>query len=142
MEEVQEYHRLRWNLNVSLRDSGLEPRSFDLINSRCIAEGILHNRWTSYVEELRKLLKPGGYLQMVEIQYQFQSNAGRSIPHLTMWNEEYKNVLNSDAQPDYRRNPRAGRSLEVWLRRAGFEGVQCRNLELPVGGWKAGERIV
>lgn len=46
----------------------LRRETFDLINSRLLAEGINSERWPSFVRELKQMLKPGGWLQMVELQ--------------------------------------------------------------------------
>ncbi|KAK0775565.1 hypothetical protein LTR59_001137 [Friedmanniomyces endolithicus] len=92
---LQEFEKKRWNLNAPFRTdtstSRLRREQFDLINSRFLAEGINTNRWRSYIRELKELLKPGGWLQMVELELVFQSDNGRLAPNasepLHVWSQ-------------------------------------------------------
>lgn len=57
---------------------------FDLINSRLVAGGINSERWTGYIRDILRCLRPGGWVQMVEIDFNAQSDNGAladSKPH-------------------------------------------------------------
>ena len=130
----------RWNLNASFRDDRsedrLRPESFDLINSRYLAEGINASRWQSYVRELKQLLKPGGWLQMVEIQFPFQSSSGL-LPvdsFLGRWWQWYSWALQS-----MDKNIRIGRELGQLLTAQNFQHIRSVTRDLPVGGWDEGQ---
>ncbi|POR36202.1 Uncharacterized protein TPAR_03611 [Tolypocladium paradoxum] len=49
---------------------------FDVVNSQLMAGGIHANRWGSYVRDIFRVLKPGGWCQMVEIYFNAQSDNG------------------------------------------------------------------
>lgn len=139
IDPVQEYVKKRWNLNASFRDDRsedrLRPESFDLINSRYLAEGINTDRWPSYVRELRHLLKPGGWLQMVEIQFPFQSASGL-LPDescLTQWWQWYSWALHRMGK-----NVRIGRELGQLLTAQGFQHVRPVSRDVPIGDWDPG----
>lgn len=133
-DAVQEFVKVRWNLNASLRGSGLRRQSFDLINSRFLAEGIDRQRWSSYIAELRALLKPGGWLQMVEAHLIFQSDTGRPKPNLEAWWTYYKRAMES-----INRDPGIAPHLQRSMAGAGFANVVQKAFDVPIGGWKPGE---
>ncbi len=49
---------------------------FDLVNSRLVAGGINSERWTGYIRDILRCLRPGGWVQMVEIDFNAQSDNG------------------------------------------------------------------
>lgn len=111
----------------------LRPESFDLIHSRCLAEGIDVDRWPEYIQELKLLLKPGGWLQMAELEFPFQSDAGL-LPDtscLTQWWQLYAEMLQQ-----MNKNARAGRDLEMFFRNKDFQSVHMHLFELPIGSWR------
>lgn len=75
-EGIEEYIKTRFNMNAPFREERtgvLRPEKFHLINSRLLADGINASRWATYVKDLKAVLCPGGWLQMVEIHPLFQS---------------------------------------------------------------------
>lgn len=136
---VQEYEKKRWNLNARFRDdrgsNQLRPESFDLINSRLLAEGINASRWSSYVRELKQMLKPGGWLQMVELEPLIQSSAGllNENSHLTRWWQCYSSTMQRMGK-----NPRIGRELRQYLQTEGFTHLHGGTIDLPIGSWRSG----
>lgn len=133
-QDVPEFEMLRWNLNETL--SRIRPRletGFDLINSRFLADGVNTDRWPSLVRECWRLLAPGGWLQMVEPVWQFQSDIGEVLPCLEAWWNHY-----SDALRLMRKEARVGRSLFGHLRVAGFQSIQFEDNNIPAAGWRDG----
>lgn len=55
------------------RTGCLRPEKFHLVNSRLLIDGINTNRWAAFVKDLKAVLCPGGWLQMVEVHPLFQS---------------------------------------------------------------------
>ncbi|KAI1437183.1 hypothetical protein GGR50DRAFT_117982 [Xylaria sp. CBS 124048] len=49
---------------------------FDIINSRLVAGGINRDRWAGYLRDIFESLRPGGWVQMVEIDFNAQSDNG------------------------------------------------------------------
>ena len=138
-EGIQEYVKKRWNLNARFRDdqsdNQLRPESFELINSRLLADGINSIRWQSYIRELKYMLKPGGWLQMVEIEPLIQSSTGRldDNSHLTRWWQWYSSMMHR-----MDKNPRIGRELRQRMETEGFSHVQSGSIDLAIGSWRSG----
>lgn len=49
---------------------------FDLVHSREMAGGINAARWPGYMADIFRVLRPGGWCQMVETYYNAQSDNG------------------------------------------------------------------
>ncbi len=49
---------------------------FDLVHSQLMAAGIHANRWERYMADILRVLRPGGWCQMVEIYFNAQSDNG------------------------------------------------------------------
>jgi hypothetical protein len=122
-----------YDLNEPLTDE-YEVNSYDLIHSRFIGPGIHKNRWPSYVRDLRRLLKPGGWLQMVEYYLNIQSDNGRltEAHALSRWYTKYAETMQRD------RDPRIGRQLEQHMRNAGLKDVTVKKFDLHIGPWSRG----
>ncbi|KAH9845121.1 Methyltransferase domain [Teratosphaeria destructans] len=132
---IEEWTQHTWNLNGRFRHSGISPETFDLINSRLLAEGIDAARWPSYVVDLKNLLKPGGWLQMVELELKIQSNNGglqySMNEPLFLWQSWYEIGMRCHGK-----EPRIGRRLGELMRQAGFERVHAPPAkQLPIGTW-------
>lgn len=107
---------------------------FDLINSRFLTDGINKDRWQSLIKEYKQLLKPGGWLQMIEIRWTFRSQSDHALPGLNAWTDAYEKSL-SDMQKD----PKITASnLEWFARQAGFERVHKDTRRVLVGNWEPG----
>lgn len=134
---IESFIRKRWNLNIPFRQDTssdrLRPETFDLINSRMLADGINANRWETYVRELCALLKPNGWLQMVELHAIFQSDSGRDAPFLSRWWDWYSQKLLQMGK-----NPRIASQLKALMISAGFTDVQYYVSRLPIGNWDPG----
>lgn len=134
---IDTFIKKRWNLNIPFRQDTssdrLRPETFDLINSRMLADGINANRWETYIRELYVLLKPNGWLQMVEFHAIFQSDSGRDAPFLSRWWDWY-----SQKMLQMGKNPRIGSQLKPLMVNAGFADVQYHVSRLPIGNWDPG----
>lgn len=53
-----------------------ESNHFDLVNSRLVAGGINTERWSSYLRDIFRVLRPGGWCQMIEVYINAQSDNG------------------------------------------------------------------
>ncbi|KAI0815775.1 S-adenosyl-L-methionine-dependent methyltransferase [Xylaria sp. FL0064] len=104
---------------------------FDLINSRLVAGGINNERWTGYIRDILRCLRPGGWVQMVEIDFNAQSDNGALADNsaLRQWSQTYLFAM------EQCKNPRAPRRLGGWLRHAGFTDVDERMIPLPMCAW-------
>ncbi|KAK5111311.1 hypothetical protein LTR85_012206 [Meristemomyces frigidus] len=138
---VQEFIKKRWNLNAPFRDdrsrSRIRAERFDLVNSRLLMDGINTNRWPAYVQDLYNVLKPGGWLQMVELELKFQSDNGRlrldDEGALYSWHRWYYHTMVQDG-----RDPKIGERLGGLMRQYRFQNVSHRSHRLQIGRWNEG----
>ncbi|KXX77354.1 Demethylmenaquinone methyltransferase, partial [Madurella mycetomatis] len=107
---------------------------FDLVHSRMMAGGIHADRWANYLSDILRVLRPGGWCQMVEIYFNAQSDNGTLTSNhaLQVWSQSYMQSL----QPA--KDPRAPLRLQSWMTQAGFVEVESRLLTLPLSGWSSG----
>jgi hypothetical protein len=99
-----------------------------------VGPGIHKDRWNTYIRELKRLLKHGGWLQCAEYYYNVQSDSGRLTENqeLYRWGQGYRAAMERD------RDPRVGRTLGDKLRHAGFTDVNTRSFHIPIGDWPTG----
>ncbi|KAK3292328.1 S-adenosyl-L-methionine-dependent methyltransferase, partial [Chaetomium fimeti] len=109
---------------------------FDLVHSRMMAGGIHANRWMNYLSDILRVLRPGGWCQMVEIYFNAQSDNGTLTANhaLQVWSQNYMQSM----QPA--KDPRAPLRLQNWMTQAGFVEVESRLLTLPLSGWSTDPR--
>ncbi|KAI1816895.1 S-adenosyl-L-methionine-dependent methyltransferase [Poronia punctata] len=121
------------DLNMSFQ---FPSNHFDLINSRLVAGGINSGRWTGYIRDIFRCLRPDGWVQMVEIDYNAQSDNGALTDSsaLRQWSQTYLTAMEQS------KNPRAPRRLGGWLRNAGFTDIDERMIPLPMCGWPQNQR--
>ncbi|KAK1766742.1 S-adenosyl-L-methionine-dependent methyltransferase [Phialemonium atrogriseum] len=128
------------NLNLQVDDlnrpSTFASNHFDLVNSRLMAGGIHSNRWGNYMADILRVLRPGGWCQMVEIYFNAQSDNGTLTDNhaLRTWSSRYLQSL----QPY--KDPRAALQLQNWMTDAGFVEVERRLIILPLSGWSSDPR--
>ncbi|EAW14003.1 class I SAM-dependent methyltransferase [Aspergillus clavatus NRRL 1] len=110
---------------------------FDLVHSRLLATGINHNRWPSYLADMKRcahFLKPGGWAQLVEIYFNVQSDNGSITEQhaLRRWSTQ---ILRSYEE---KKDLRVGTRLNSLLRAEGFQEVDARMIPLPLSAWSNG----
>ncbi|KAF9734434.1 UMTA methyltransferase [Paraphaeosphaeria minitans] len=112
-----------------------EYKPYDLIHSRFVAQGIKSTRWPTYVQDMKRLLKPTGWVQMAEYYLNIQSNSGRLgiDSALRKWWGKYVEAMESS-----RRDPRVGpQRLGRLLSDAGYKHINLNTFQLPIGGWRS-----
>ncbi|OJJ58481.1 hypothetical protein ASPSYDRAFT_89227 [Aspergillus sydowii CBS 593.65] len=104
---------------------------FDLIHSRLLAGGINRSRWPSLTDGWYRVLKPGGWVQMVEIYFNVQSDNGSiSDGHaLRQWS------LNLMRSMEGAKDLRVGTRLKTLLTASGFTEVDAKMIPLPLSAW-------
>ncbi|GAB0138897.1 hypothetical protein EsDP_00007118 [Epichloe bromicola] len=121
------------DLNASFTFSSAH---FDVVHSQMVCGGIDANRWSGYVRDMFRVLRPGGWCQMVEMYFNAQSDNGSlsRVHALSRWSSLY---LSSLARY---KDPRAALQLDQWMLRAGFTEVEYRLLRIPMCPWQAEPR--
>lgn len=128
-----------YNLNDRLRDPEVfQSRAYDLIHSRFVSQGIRASRWPSYMSDMRLLLRPGGWVQIMEYLPIIQSDSGRLSEEAAIrrWWQYYEGSMRR-----LNRDPRIGRRLQQILTEKGFRDVQVDVERLPIGSWHPGQSI-
>ncbi|KAK4204137.1 S-adenosyl-L-methionine-dependent methyltransferase, partial [Triangularia verruculosa] len=116
--------------------STFPPNYFDLVNSRLMSGGIHVNRWTNYLSDIFRVLRPGGWCQMVEIYYNAQSDNGTLTANhaLQVWSQSYLQSI------QHYKDPRVALRLQTLMTEAGFVEVESRLITLPLSGWSSDPR--
>ncbi|KAL5336185.1 S-adenosyl-L-methionine-dependent methyltransferase [Aspergillus crustosus] len=107
------------------------PNYFDLVHSRLLAAGVNRARWPSYIQDIKRVLKPGGWVQMVEIYFNVQSDNG-SINEghaLRQWSSQLMRSMEEI------KDLRVGTRLRSLLTVAGFTEVDAKMIPLPLSAW-------
>lgn len=81
------------------------------------------------------LLRPGGWLQVVEYQLHIQSDSGRLTDQSAVyrWWQGYVAALSR-----LNRDPRIGQRLKQFLEAERLQSVQIDYKRLPIGAWSSG----
>lgn len=126
-----------------------------------VATGINTDRWRHYLRDMNRVLRPGGWCQVVEIYFQAQSDNGsltdgEQRPH---WRTA-DNGLNSEDTADQNlllednalrrwsklylqgigqyKDPRAPGRMEALIKSAGFTEIETSYMQLPMCDWPTG----
>ncbi|KAJ5907660.1 hypothetical protein N7495_000342 [Penicillium taxi] len=110
---------------------------FDLVHSQLLATGIHRARWPSYIHDIVRVLKPGGWIQMVEIYFNVQSDNGSLTDQhaLRRWSTQFMRAL--EDQKDLR----IGSRLQDLCMREGLEEVDSKMIPLPLSAWPTDSRM-
>ncbi|KAJ5172805.1 hypothetical protein N7492_005398 [Penicillium capsulatum] len=110
---------------------------FDLVHSRLLATGIHRARWPSYIRDIVRVLKPGGWVQMVEIYFNVQSDNGSITDDhaLRKWSKQYLRSLED------RKELRIGSTLRNLFTSAGLKEVDTKMIPLPLSAWSPDPRM-
>lgn len=116
-------------LAEDLRDSELQPGSFDYIFSRMLVYGMTD--WPGYVSQAKTLMSPGGWLELQEIDMSalFDENQA-PISESWAWLSEQQAAW-ANRGLDMSCAPK----LEGYLREAGFVNVQVKEFRWMFGSW-------
>jgi hypothetical protein len=125
------------NLNDPLRDPDIfQSNHYDLVHSRFLFPGIKTERWARYIRDVKLLLKPAGWVQMMEYLPIIQSHNGRLTEQSAVrrWWQLYQGAM---ASMD--RDPRVGRRLKQLLLDNRYRDVDVDVIQLHIGDWSPGK---
>ncbi|KAF9198968.1 hypothetical protein BGZ49_000082 [Haplosporangium sp. Z 27] len=123
--------RIPENCKFRMRDVRDQEGEFDLVHQRLGAFKILIQEWTPHFAELRRLLRPGGWIQLAETNGQVV-RAGVETLKVNRWVE--RAALSSGFNP-----MQMMEALMPTILGAGLINVECYDYGIPVGDW-AGPR--
>ncbi len=128
------------NLNDPLRDPDIfQANHYDLIHSRFVFPGMKTDRWSRYIRDMKLLLQPGGWVQIMEYLPIIQSHNGRLMDQSAVrrWWAAYQGAMMS-----IDRDPRIGRRLKQLLLDNRYRDVDVDVVQLHIGDWSAGKSFV
>ncbi|KAJ5599258.1 hypothetical protein N7450_000325 [Penicillium hetheringtonii] len=107
---------------------------FDLVQSRLLATGIHGARWPTYIRDIVRVLKRGGWVQMIELYFNVQSDNGSITDEhaLRRWSTQYMRALED------KKDLRVGSRLRNMLTSAGLTEVDTKMIPLPLSAWSNG----
>ncbi|RHZ64030.1 hypothetical protein CDV55_102456 [Aspergillus turcosus] len=110
---------------------------FDLVHSSLLATGINKARWPSYLADIKRVLKPGGWVQLIEIYFNVQSDNGSITEEhaLRRWSTQFMRSY------ERTKDLRIGTRLNNLLKDEGFEEVDARMIPLPLSAWSNDSRM-
>ncbi|KAI4614694.1 uncharacterized protein J4E87_009495 [Alternaria ethzedia] len=137
MDRPENLDLVAHNLNDPLRDPEIfKANHYDLIHSRFVFPGIKSGRWNGYIRDMRLLLRPGGWVQIMEYLPIIQSHNGRLTDQnaVRRWWQEYQGAM-----ADMDRDPRIGRRLKRLLLDNRYRDVNVDIVQLHIGDWSKNE---
>ena len=120
-----------------LRGSSFHDDQFDLIQSRCLGAGISDQRWPSYVREIMRMTKPGGWIQLIEID-PVRYCDDRTMPEdspLAKCERIAQQVMKDKYEITIHG---VGHKLAYHAQNAGFINISQYNIKSPLGKWGSG----
>lgn len=110
-------------LTLVAGDGRFAKGSTDLIFSRLLVFGMTD--WQRYIETAASMLKPGGYMEVQEVERKWYSE-GQVISEDCEWMKAYFAALQSKGLDPY-----CAEKLDGWMRDAGLEAVQVKRFAWP-----------
>ncbi|KAI8048812.1 S-adenosyl-L-methionine-dependent methyltransferase [Syncephalis plumigaleata] len=102
-------------------------KTFDYVHQRFLSSAIPTNKWMSVLEELYRVTRPGGYLEIVDTNVKL-STVGPITGQIFALITNMMSLGGIDLEL-------VGNELGLWLTEVGFELVEKRIGKVPVGEW-------
>jgi hypothetical protein len=101
------------------------PGSFDIVHQRLLITAIPRDRWPSIIQELVRVTRPGGWVELAECGSATDGGPG----YMGLWQSwiDFLNTRNVDFT--------IGRHIGQMLGNGGLVTVQQRVLNFPMGDW-------
>lgn len=109
-----------------------QPGSFDFIFHRLLFGGM--NTWPEYMARVTRLLKPGGTVEMQDLDFEYisaeEGKEGDVISKQWKWFQAFE-----QAGKEMGLNLRAGRQIAGWMKEAGLVNVSREEYVVPLSPW-------
>jgi ubiquinone/menaquinone biosynthesis C-methylase UbiE len=125
LEHPANYRLVRGNLVQGLP---FATDQFDFVHQRLLQSGVPLKDWSGVVDELVRVTRPGGWVELVEVKNEIEPS-GPATRRLVALLSQLVGSLGLD---------RAGilyTKLDEYLRRAGLTEASRREIEIPTGEW-------
>lgn len=129
LEERQEEKNFTFITHNIIQNKQLpfESNHFDFIQQNLTALTYKQEDWPLILKELLRVTKPGGYIQLIEVDL----TPHHMGPRTELWLEQVRKVLVSGCHIE----PRIACRLEQMLSNIGLVDIQCKFVSIPVGSW-------
>ncbi|EFH81740.1 Methyltransferase type 11 [Ktedonobacter racemifer DSM 44963] len=102
------------------------PQSFDYVHQRLLVFALPTQRWPGEIQELVKVTRPGGWVEIVEVDITFEQ-MGPASTQLATWITEASRQKGID--------PSMARRAQTLLKVAGLTNIVYQQVPNPVGSW-------
>lgn len=106
--------------------------TFDFVHSRLLVGGITN--WDSYLANLFRITKRGGYTECTEIELDLCCNNNNNLKATHAWTSRMEETLKQ-----FDLEPAISLRLKDKMKAAGFSDVQDKVLDVPIGEWQKGQ---
>ncbi|KAI8638031.1 S-adenosyl-L-methionine-dependent methyltransferase [Parasitella parasitica] len=118
------------NAMIHLGETGLKEFGCNQVDYIMMRDVWLVNtpacKWSSLLQEIYRILKPGGFIEIYEQDRNFKS-MGPNLTVLEQWSDRFYEVIKLD------RNTNS--ELDSYLENAGYINIKKKSIELPIGEW-------
>lgn len=118
----------RFHVVNAIKGLPFEDNTFDFVYQRFMIMGYPAKDWPFIIQELVRVTKPGGIIELTEIPIVSNANG----PELSKMMEILEQACQGKGL-----DTKVAKKLEGMLRTAGVEGVQACHASIPVGAWGA-----
>lgn len=116
-------------MQSSIEYPQLQPGTFDYVFSRMLVFGI--NDWPAYIAQIRDLLKPGGWIELQDLDLYVRDENEQLICESWNWLRDQRAAFAAKGL-----DMRVGSKLEQYVREAGFVDVHVEKFPWVFGRWK------
>jgi len=109
-----------------LKELPFPDMTFDFVHQRFLHMALPVNGWNSAVQELARVTRPGGWVELAESDL-IMHHAGPAIQQLTQWGFDVARTRGID--------PRVSINIGNFLRAAQLMNIQTYRIDLPIGSW-------
>ncbi|KAI8379241.1 uncharacterized protein BYT42DRAFT_568172 [Radiomyces spectabilis] len=114
-------------LNVTEHRLPFPDNSFDLVVQRLCTVAYTLSDWQHVVSEMIRVTKPGGYIQLMEIDYQTHQLG----PQAAVFASQMLDTVRQKCHTE----PRVAIELTKFLQQGGLKDVDSRLVSIPLGPW-------
>jgi SAM-dependent methyltransferase len=120
-----------------LHGTGFLDEQFDLIQSRCLGAGISDVKWPKYIQEIKRITKRGGWIQLIEMDpaRYCDDNCLPENSALAEWERTVQTVMLEKYDTTIHG---VSHKLARLVQNAGFTNINRYNIKAPVGKWAQG----
>ncbi|KFY83199.1 hypothetical protein V498_08230, partial [Pseudogymnoascus sp. VKM F-4517 (FW-2822)] len=127
---------LSFEIDDAEEDWLFDPQSIDFVHARYLFHGI--RDWPRLLQQAKRALKPGGYIELVEM-HVIPTSPDNTLPPNSQIMEFYTTL--ADASREVGLDLSIAQKYGSMMTSAGFEDVVEEVFDLPIGDWMSDRRM-